>query len=92
LAGLQSWYHKHCDGEWEHGIGVRISTLDNPGWSLDLPLRGTELLGRPFAQQELEGDLEWYVCRVRDDRFEAFCGPNHLGVVIQIFLDWATTT
>ena len=34
LSWLQQWYSAHCDGEWEHGFGVTIATLDNPGWSV----------------------------------------------------------
>lgn len=28
LIWLQSWYLSNCDGEWEHGYGVAIDTLD----------------------------------------------------------------
>ena len=34
LLRLQRWYVSRCDGEWEHGMGVRIETLDNPGWQV----------------------------------------------------------
>ena len=33
---LQQWYADHLDGEREHQNGVRIETLDNPGWSLSV--------------------------------------------------------
>ena len=32
LIWLLSWYHSQCDGDWEHGNGVKIGTIDNPGW------------------------------------------------------------
>ena len=92
LVGLQSWYHKQCNDDWEHQYGVRIDTLDNPGWSLAIDLHGTALAGRSFRARELEGDLSWYVCKVEGEQFKAYCGPAHLGAVIQIFLSWATTT
>jgi hypothetical protein len=41
LPRLQRWYHSQSDGTWEHASGVRIETLDNPGWSLKVDLRGT---------------------------------------------------
>jgi hypothetical protein len=28
---LEAWYASRCDGEWEHGYGISIETLDNPG-------------------------------------------------------------
>ncbi|MFE2849501.1 Imm53 family immunity protein, partial [Streptomyces scopuliridis] len=32
LDWLQNWYTQQCDGDWEHEWGVKIATLDNPGW------------------------------------------------------------
>jgi len=26
---LLNWFRNHCDGDWEHGSGVHIETLDN---------------------------------------------------------------
>jgi len=33
LKWLQQWYSEHCDGAWEHGFGITIETIDNPGWA-----------------------------------------------------------
>lgn len=33
---LQEWYIQNCDGDWEHCYGIKIGTLDNPGWSIDI--------------------------------------------------------
>ena len=38
LRKLQSWYQAQCDEDWEHGEGITIETLDNPGWSLEIAL------------------------------------------------------
>ncbi|MBY0204438.1 Imm53 family immunity protein [Paenibacillus cucumis (ex Kampfer et al. 2016)] len=32
LAWIQHRYDQNCDGEWEHVYGVKIQTIDNPGW------------------------------------------------------------
>ena len=40
---LQRWYVAQCDAEWEHSYGVEIGTLDYPGWSLRIDLKGTAL-------------------------------------------------
>ena len=48
LSWLQQWYSAHCDGEWEHGFGVTIATLDNPGWSVTIDVEGTQLASTPF--------------------------------------------
>ena len=43
LCWLQNWYHSNCDGGWEHLYGVKIDTLDNPGWSVAIDLEDTEI-------------------------------------------------
>ncbi|MCM3133740.1 immunity 53 family protein [Paenibacillus polysaccharolyticus] len=32
LTWIQHRYDQNCDGEWEHVYGVKIQTIDNPGW------------------------------------------------------------
>jgi hypothetical protein len=39
LQRLTDWYSRQCNGEWEHGYGFHIGTLDNPGASLKAPSR-----------------------------------------------------
>ena len=43
LQRLQDWYSAQCNGDWEHQQGVRIESLDNPGWALDIDLADTAL-------------------------------------------------
>ncbi|MDQ7778906.1 MAG: Imm53 family immunity protein, partial [Planctomycetota bacterium] len=49
LIELQKWFAGHCNGDWEHGAGITITTLDNPGWGVDISLEGTELENKPFG-------------------------------------------
>ena len=48
LSQLQQWYARQCDGDWEHQYGVKVDTLDNPGWRVTIDLAGTDLEGRQF--------------------------------------------
>jgi hypothetical protein len=32
LSRLSTWYQSQCDERWEHSFGLKIETLDNPGW------------------------------------------------------------
>nr|TKK07812.1 hypothetical protein SrhCFBP13529_11555 [Stenotrophomonas rhizophila] len=43
LDRLQKWYADQCDGDWEHSFGIRIDTLDNPGWTVSVDLTDTAL-------------------------------------------------
>ena len=58
LEWLQKWYLSQADGEWEHEHGIKIDTLDNPGWSVTLSLAGTILDSKKFERVEVDkGDV-----------------------------------
>jgi hypothetical protein len=89
LRRLDEWYRSQCDGDWEHEYGIRIATLDNPGWSVDVSLAETELEARPFeAVSRADGD-DWIFCRVENGVFDGSCGVGQLTEVLEIFLRWA---
>ena len=96
LRQLQDWYHSQCNGDWEHSNGIKIDTLDNPGWSLKIDLEDTALQEKPFTeftygtgtQGETSGD-EWVICKLEGSKFVAYGGPHKLDEMITIFLEWA---
>jgi hypothetical protein len=87
LRELQQWYVAQCDGDWEHHYGIKVGTLDNPGWSLRIDLAGTS---RESAQEPMHRiertEFDWVHWRVADKCFEAFCGPANLADAIRAFL------
>ena len=90
LTWLQAWYAMQTDGDWEHEFGISISTLDNPGWSVSVELRGTQVSGLTFPEREVHrSEHDWYAVRVERDVFEAACGPLNLGEVLHLFRVWA---
>lgn len=90
LGRLEHWYASRCDGDWEHQCGIKIDTIDNPGWSVEVDLRSTPLAARKFADVTAErSDKDWIHCRVRDAKFQGFGGSRNLREVIEVFLDWA---
>jgi hypothetical protein len=88
---LQRWYQKQCNGQWEHSYGVRIDTLDNPGWSVEIDLRGTELIGADLPPTRYERPDAWLHCEVVDGRFVARCGPLQLREALRIFVELANS-
>ena len=101
LEWLERWYAEQCDGEWEHQLGVKIETLDNPGWMLTVDLRGTDLDGRapgviavtgepPTAENGNVGGPKWSDCRVRDGKFIATGDPSQLRKLLAVFRAWAS--
>jgi hypothetical protein len=91
LKRLQEWYVSQCNGVWEQTYGISVSTLDNPGWSLNIDLMGTYLFDRTFDEVRIEGadKNDWYVCKIKNHVFQAASGPNRLCDVIALFLEWA---
>lgn len=90
VGELQAWFLAHCDGDWEHNNGVSITTLDNPGWSIEIDLIHPELEARSFARHEDHRDADdWIVCWKDELGFRAACGPPGLAETIAVSLDWA---
>ena len=93
---LEEWYSAHCDGDWEHGGGIKIESLDNPGWSVTINLAGTELEKMPFSEmsqndvsQRYEDNQDWWVCRKVGVEFQGKGGPKQLSVILHIFAEWS---
>ncbi|CCG02036.1 immunity 53 family protein [Blastococcus saxobsidens] len=86
LTWLQGWYATQCDGDWEHGYGVRIETLDNPGWRVRIDLAGTGWAASSIASMELHrSDHDWISVQASVGEFDAACGPLNLGEVLHHF-------
>ena len=89
MLWLINWYKSQCNGDWEHCYGVRISSLDNPGWRLSISLNETGLEYKKFEDIEIERtESDWIHCFIREQCFEAACGVSNLNEAIKIFHDW----
>ncbi len=88
LRQLQAWFQSNCDGDWEHGDGVKIETLDNPGWTVHIYLSGTgaEDLTLVEVNDNYDHDTDWLRCWREQNTFRAACGPDRLVDVLRIFL------
>ena len=90
LEKLQAWYLSQCNDDWEHQFGIKVDTLDNPGWKLEIDIEGTELEGKEFEefQSDYESETNWIHCQVKDKKFTGASGPLMLENMIAIFLNW----
>ncbi len=86
IAFLQRWFSVHCDGDWEHGSGIKLSSLENPGWSLEVNLLGAELedVLTPHVVVE-RGELDWTHAWSDGRTFNAVGGPENLAEIIGHF-------
>jgi len=89
LSLLEKWYAARCNGLWEHQWGIKIDTLDNPGWTLEIDLSEThaEKLSLDVVKIERTKD-DWIRYWVEKKKFKAAMGPTNLTETIGIFCQW----
>ena len=86
---LESLLRSLCDGEWEHGNGIRIETLDNPGWAISIEVEGTDLECHAFESISLRRtEDDWMDCHLEGTVLQAFCGPGNLKEAIDTLRRW----
>lgn len=90
ITRLQKWYADQCDGDWEHQHGIKIDTLDNPGWTITIDLEGTAQAKLAFERVNLDhSETGWMRCWVEHAKFEGRSSPHNLDAMIQQFLIFA---
>lgn len=94
LQRIQDWYARECNGDWEHSYGVKIETLDNPGWIVRIDLVETSLFNVSFSPTE-RGDSEtgqdWLRLKTDGKVFTGAGGVGNLEEILHAFLSWAET-
>ena len=83
---LQNWFDAQCDSDWEHGNGIRIETIDNPGWNIEIDLNGThlELIQKEWQLLEISND-NWVGYKIENNLYSASGDPQKLELLILIF-------
>ena len=90
LLWLQEWYHKQCDGDWEHMYGAKIYNVDNPGWAVEVDLHETDLEEKVFDRIQYDkGDEDWLLCFVENGVFQGNGDSLKLFRILEIFENWA---
>ena len=75
ISLLEKWYADRCNGDWEHQWGVKIGTLDNPGWTLDIDLNQTKAENRQLEHTKIERtENDWIIYWVEKKEFKAAMG------------------
>lgn len=88
LQRIQRWYTINCDGDWEYGRGVTITTVSNPGWAVTIPLQDTCLQNASIRHAlEQRTTTNWVGYSIQDGAFEGNGGPENLTEILSFFLD-----
>jgi hypothetical protein len=89
---LQSWFVAQCNDDWEHGQGITITTLDNPGWTVTIDLADTGLDPDSYPRREVHrSEDDWCVTWTENATFQAACGPANLAEALHEFRLWIST-
>lgn len=84
---LQNWFDAQCDGNWEHEYGIRIETIDNPGWNIEIDL--PPQISHSIASQEWQlfelSDNNWIGYKINNNIFSASGDQKKLNLMILIF-------
>ncbi|WP_349985626.1 immunity 53 family protein [Stenotrophomonas sp. WHRI 8082] len=87
ISLLQKWYARHCDEDWEHSYGIKIDTLDNPGWILTVDLDDTEFSERLLPRNRLDrSEADWVQSEISGRRYIACGGVLNLEEMVLQFL------
>jgi hypothetical protein len=86
---LEEWYRQRYNGDWEHAWGIKIETLDNPGWKIKINLNETRVEDKTLQRVRIQrSEDDWIDYRAEKRTFHAGCGPLNLCETIRIFVDW----
>ncbi|MBI5846120.1 MAG: immunity 53 family protein [Deltaproteobacteria bacterium] len=89
IEWLQNYFEECCNGDWERNYGIKIGTLDNPGWSVKIELKNTNLEDCSFEEVRIErDDNNWQICYIEDKIFKGYGGVKNLEEILIIFRDW----
>lgn len=87
ISLLQKWYARHCDEDWEHSYGIKLDTLDNPGWILTVDLADTEFSDFSLSMSRVDrSQVDWIQSEISGRRYIACGGVFNLEEMIIQFL------
>lgn len=89
LQSIQNWYKLQCNGDWEHEYGIKIQTLDNPGWNISIDLTNTILQGFTIEKNVDNSDNDWFYFKSDGKVFSGSGDPNKLNILLEEFISFA---
>lgn len=83
---IQHWFKNNCDGDWEHGNGIQITTIDNPGWDVEIDISNTSLanIEIPWVLNE-SSKQDWYGVKIENHVFNASGDSGKLTFLLGLF-------
>ena len=86
LNWIQNWFKDNCDGDWEQGEVIQITTLSNPGWEVEIDISKTSIanLNLKWILNE-NGKQDWYGVKIENQKFLAAGDAGKLPFLLDLF-------
>jgi hypothetical protein len=83
---IQDWFKDNCDGEWERGQGIQITTLEDPGWEVEIDISTTSIanLELDWILNEVSAN-DWYGVKIENQKFSASGDAGKLEFLLNLF-------
>lgn len=89
IRWLEDWLLKNSNDDWEHCNGIKIETVDNPGWYVEFDVRDTSYESYVFNRIENKrGKNDWVICFMDNGTIKASGGPQNLNEILEIIKLW----
>jgi hypothetical protein len=86
LDWIQNWFKTNCDGEWEHREVIQITTLDNPGWEIEIDISKTSIANMDLKWILNEnGRKDWHGVKIENQKFTAAGDSGKLIFILGLF-------
>jgi hypothetical protein len=86
LDWIQNWFKTNCDGEWEHREVIQITTLDNPGWEIEIDISKTSIANMDLKWILNEnGRQDWHGVKIENQKFTAAGDSGKLIFILGLF-------
>ncbi|SDI19760.1 Immunity protein 53 [Chryseobacterium taeanense] len=89
IEAIQEWFKLQCNGDWEHEYGVKIQTINNPGWNVHIDLSDTVLDGFKIDENLDNGDRDWFFIQSDGKVFSGSGDSNKLNTILDKFVTFA---
>ncbi len=84
---LQKWFKDQTDGNWEHEVIIKIESIDNPGWSIEIDLMKSDIIPIEWRLFEISDD-NWLGYKFEDNIFYIAGDANKLDLSIRVFQEF----
>ena len=83
---IQNWFSNQCDCNWEHENRIKIETIDNPGWNVEINFNYTNLKIQNINWEFYESsETKWIGFSINDNIFKGSGDSLRLNSIIKIF-------